>query len=83
MSYLYSTDCTDCTDVVESNNIIEIKKAYFFLQYNNLFDGPVVAKSVVSVAVMGSNPSDTLLFFFLFFFTRKVVCSFAYQHVAN
>jgi len=26
MSYLY---CTDCTDVVESNNIIEIKKAYF------------------------------------------------------
>ena len=30
MSYLYSTDYTDCTDVVESNNIIEIKKASFF-----------------------------------------------------
>ena len=29
MSYLYSTDYTDCTDVVESNNMIEINKAYY------------------------------------------------------
>ena len=82
MSYLYSTDYTDCTDVVESNNIIEIKKAYFSISIYRP-DGPVVATLVRLMVAMGTNPFDTLIFFFCFFFTRKVVCSFAYQHVAN
>ena len=72
MSYLYSTDYTDCTDVVESNNIIVIKKAYLFpSSYMNLSDGPVVATKVVLVAVMGSNPCNALILFFLFFFHKK------------
>ena len=73
MTYLYSTDYTDCTDVVESNNIIEIKKAYYFtavIQYSP--DGPVVVTHANNAAVVDSRSFyPTTLFLFVFFSREK------------
>ena len=50
------------------------------------FDGPVLSRSAYLAMVMSTNDVDGSLFsfsFFSFFFTRKVLCSFAYQHGTN
>ena len=78
-----STD--DCTDVVESKNIVEFNNTVHISNAEERLDAPVVSKSDYFSRVMSSNDVDSSLFFFFFsfFFTRKVLCSFAYQHGTN